>query len=299
MKIAIFGSCVSRDTAEFMPDAEVVTYVARHSVTSLETPHGTDNVDRSDLTSAFQKRMVTSDLNGTGITRIVKNAKDLDVVLIDLVDERRGFWKFPDGSTMTNSIEVESCGAAREASRRGARLIEFGTDEHFSYWRQGFTKLIKELKGSGLWEKTILLDIEWAGAVDGAPHRTNVGVTKLGRKLRRFQRGSREMTRELSRGSGLGEAWHKLHNIRPTEAEQFADRAARANLDYIRYRKTASEKIKFCIRRSDDSVRIDREHKWGPQPFHYRKRDYQSISREIENLYRIILGRPEGEFHGS
>lgn len=188
MKVAIFGSCVSRDTAEFMPDAEVVAYVARHSVTSLETPHGTDGVDLSGLTSAFQKRMVTSDLNGTGITRIVENAKDLDVVLLDLVDERRGFWKFPDGSTMTNSLEVESCGAAREASRRGARLIEFGTDEHFSYWRQGFTKLIKELKGSGLWEKTILLDIEWAGAVDGAPHRTNVGVTKLGRKLRRFQR---------------------------------------------------------------------------------------------------------------
>ena len=42
MKIAIFGSCVSRDTAEFMPDAEVVAYVARHSVTSLETPHGTE-----------------------------------------------------------------------------------------------------------------------------------------------------------------------------------------------------------------------------------------------------------------
>lgn len=107
------------------------------------------------------------------------------------------------------------------------------------------------------------------------------------------------MTRELSRGSGLGEAWHKLHNIRPTEAEQFADRAARANLDYIRYRKAAREKIRFCVSRTADSVRIDREHKWGPQPFHYRKRDYQSISREIENLYRVILGRPEGEFHGN
>ena len=113
MKIAIFGSCVSRDTAEFMPEAEVVAYVARHSVTSLESPHGTAGIDLSDLTSAFQKRMVTSDLKGSGIERIVKNAGDLDVVLLDLVDERRGFWKFPDGTTMTNSIEVESCGAAR------------------------------------------------------------------------------------------------------------------------------------------------------------------------------------------
>ena len=111
--------------------------------------------------------MVTSDLNGTGIERIVKNAKDLDVVLLDLVDERRGFWKFPDGTTMTNSLEVESCGAAREARRRGARLIEFGTDEHFSYWSTRLHKAHQGAQGSGLWEKTILLDIEWAGAVDG------------------------------------------------------------------------------------------------------------------------------------
>ena len=37
----------------------------------------------------------------------------IDVVLLDLVDERRGFWKFPDGTTMTNSIEVESAEPGR------------------------------------------------------------------------------------------------------------------------------------------------------------------------------------------
>ena len=119
MKIAIFGSCVSRDTAEFMPEAEVVAYVARHSVTSLESPHGTNGIDLSDLTSAFQKRMVTSDLKGTGLERIVKNAKDLDVVLLDLVDERRGFWKFPDGTTMTNSLEIESVRRRSYSTSRG------------------------------------------------------------------------------------------------------------------------------------------------------------------------------------
>ena len=66
MKVAIFGSCVSRDSVEFMPEAEVVAYVARHSVTSLEAPHGTAGVDLSELTSAFQERMVTNDLHGSG-----------------------------------------------------------------------------------------------------------------------------------------------------------------------------------------------------------------------------------------
>src|SRR5699024_3901603 len=170
MKIAIFGSCVSRDTAEFIPNSEVVAYVARHAVTSLDAPHGDKGPDLSELSSAFQKRMVKSDLKGNGVARIVKHAKDLDLVLIDLVDERRGYWLFPDGSTMTNSLEVASCGAARYARRDGARLVEFGTDEHFERWKTGFEKLIEGLSTAELRDRTILLDIEWAGAVEGVQH---------------------------------------------------------------------------------------------------------------------------------
>ncbi|MGO2377558.1 DUF6270 domain-containing protein [Brevibacterium aurantiacum] len=291
MKVAIFGSCVSRDTAEFMPEAEVVAYVARHSVTSLESPHGTAGIDLNDLTSAFQKRMVTSDLKGSGVERIVKNADDLDVVLLDLVDERRGFWNFPDGTTMTNSLEIESCGAARAARRAGARLIEFGTDEHFDQWKSGLITLIEGLKDAELWEKTILLDIEWAGAMDGAQHPQNDSFASLGRRWRRLQRGSREASRELSRGRGLGEVWQSLRNIKPTEAEEYADRALSANSDYIRYRKEARSLAASSVVRESREVRIDRDHKWGPQPFHYRHADYQSIVDSI----RLQVKRNGGE----
>lgn len=281
MKIAIFGSCVSRDTAEFMPEAEVVAYVARHSVTTLESPHGTVGIDLSDLTSAFQKRMVTSDLTGTGLERIVKNANDLDVVLLDLIDERRGFWRFPDGATMTNSLEIESCGAARLARRSGARLVEFGTDEHFDRWKSGFTTLIDGLKDADLWEITIFLDIEWARAIDGAQHPQNDGFAKAGRQWRRLQRGSREAVRGLSRGRGVGEVWRTLRNVQPTEAERFAERALSANADYIRYRNEARSLTVSSVMKSSNEVRIDRNHKWGPQPFHYRHEDYKSIVHSI------------------
>lgn len=284
MKIAIFGSCVSRDSVEFMPDSEVVTYVARHSVTSLESPSGQANIDISELTSDFQERMVTSDLKGTGLKRIVNHAKDLDVVLLDLVDERRGFWRFPNGTTMTNSIEVESCGAAREARRSSALLVEFGTDEHFACWKSGFTKLIDGLKDAGLWEKTILIDIEWAGAIDGAHHPQGDSMAKLGRRWRRLQRGSREMSRRLSRGEGVAEALTSLRHVRPTEAEEYADRAAEANADYVRYRSFASSMVSSTVTRASDQVRINKEHKWGPQPFHYRDEDYKSIVQSIRDL---------------
>ena len=284
MKIAIFGSCVSRDTAEFLPEAEVVAYVARHSVTSLESPHGTAGIDLSDLNSAFQKRMVTNDLDGSGLERIVNNASDLDVVLLDLVDERRGFWQFPDGTTMTNSIEVESCGAAREARRSGARLIEFGSEEHFVRWKSGFVQLVDGLRDAGLWEKTILLDIEWAGAVDGAQHPQSDSLAKLGRSWRRLQRGSREASRRLTRGQGIAEALTSLRDVRPTEAEEYADRAAAANADYVRYRRFAMTMVKSTVTRSSSQVRISRDHKWGPQPFHYRDEDYRSIVQSVRDL---------------
>lgn len=290
MNIAIFGSCVSRDTCEFIPDANVVAYVARHSATSLETPHGTKGVDLSSLTSAFQKRMVTSDLKGNGIARVTKNAKDLDLVLIDLVDERRGYWLFPDGTTMTNSLEIESCGAARDARRAGAQLVEFGTDEHFERWKSGIEKLVEGLNTSELWGRTILLDIEWAGAVDGARHPHQDRMAKFGRAWRKLQRGTRQAGRGLSNGRGVGEAWSSLWSVKPTEAEEYADRAVAANADYMRYRKWARSLTASSVVRSSNEVRIDRGHKWGPQPFHYRNADYLSIVDGILKQMKEIGG---------
>lgn len=281
MKIAIFGSCVSRDTAEFIPDAEVVAYVARHSVASLVSPHGTDGVDVTGLNSAFQKRMVTGDLKGNGIARIVKSGKDLDFVLVDLVDERRGYWLFTDGTTMTNSLEVESCGAARDARREGARLVEFGTDEHFESWKTGFEKLIEGLIAADLWDRTVLLDIEWAAALDGARHPQNDSLAKVGRSWRKLQRGTREASRSLSKGQSIGEAWRSLSTVKPTEAEEYADRAAAANEKYHRYRDSARMMVSSTVTRTSSEVRISRSHKWGPQPFHYRDEDYQSIVRSV------------------
>lgn len=281
MKIAIFGSCVSRDTAEFIPDADVVAYVARHSVTSLEAPRGTEGIELSELDSAFQKRMVTSDLKGNGLARVVEEAEDLDLVLLDLVDERRGYWQFLDGTTMTNSIEVETCGAARDARRSGARLIEFGTDDHFESWKTGFKTLIDGLKEAELLNRTVLLDIEWAAAIDGAQHPQNDGWSRIGRRWRRLQRGARETSRGFSKGQGLVEALTNFRGVRSTEAEEYADRAAAANAKYVRYRDVARSMLRATVTRTSREVRINRDHKWGPQPFHYRDADYLSIMQSV------------------
>src|SRR5699024_2522029 len=256
---AIFGSCVSRDTCEFMADSSVVAYVARHSVTSLDTPHGTGDFDLSGLTSQFQKRMVSSDLKGDGLARILETEKKVDLILLDLGDERRGFCLVPDGSTITNSIDAVSWGAAREARRSGARLIEYGTAEHFERWETGFKILIDGLQKAELLNRAILLDIEWAAAIDGAQHPQNDGVSRLGRRWRKLQRGAREAARGFSKGQGVAEAITSFRNVRPTEAEEYADRATTANADYIRYRNVAQKLVPTIIKRTSDQLRINRD----------------------------------------
>lgn len=293
MNIAIYGSCVSRDTCEFMDEAKVLAYVARHSVTSLRTSHGEDNIDLEELTSPFQKRMVTSDLRGNGTARIAERAGELDLVLIDLVDERRGFWRFSDGTTMTNSLEIEACGAASAAKEDGAQLIEFGTNEHFEAWSQGFSTLVEGLQAAELLEKTIMLDIEWACAVDGAQHPQSNRIAKMGRRWRRLQRGARDAKRALSYRRSVRDAWASFTDVKPTEAESFADRAFAANREYVRYRNEARSRMQYVIGRSSDEVRIGRDHKWGPQPFHYRDSDYRSIVDDIRAKVKEIGGEPQ------
>lgn len=282
MKVAIFGSCVSRDLVEYMPNTEVAVYVARQSVTSHLSPHGTDNVDLDSLSSQFQLRMVRGDLSGNGIASICEQASDIDLVLIDLTDERRGYWLFPDGTRMTNSLEAESCGATAEAEKHGARLVQFGSDEHFDQWRRGFDELVWALKQSGIWARTILVDMEWAAAFDGARHPNNLQLAKIGRLVRKNQRRFKKLLRESPRKLLSSSERKTLLRIRPTDAEVFADRAREANAKFVRYRMFAKEQLAHSVTRQSYQSRINRNHKWGPQPFHFRDEDYVSVVDRID-----------------
>lgn len=282
MKIAIFGSCVSRDLVEFMPNSEVAVYIARQSVTSHLSPHGTDNADLDSLSSQFQLRMVRGDLSGNGIASICEQASDIDLVLVDLIDERRGYWLFPDGTTMTNSLEAESCGATAEAEKYGARLVRFGSDEHFDRWQRGFDKLVWALKKSGIWARTIFVDMEWAAAVEGARHPNNLQLAKVGRLIRKNRRRIKKLLREKPRKLLTSSERETLLRIGPTDAEVFADRARDANAEYVRYRMFAQKQLAYSVTRQSHQSRINRNHKWGPQPFHFRDEDYVSVVERIE-----------------
>lgn len=281
MNIAIFGSCVSRDTCEFIPEANVLIYVARQSAVSLNHAHGETFRSVENLRSDFQRRMVVGDLTGDGSARIIEKKNSLDVILIDLTDERRGYWAFPDGTTITNSLEAEYCGVTKEARQAGARLVEFGSDEHFKNWTKGFTRLTTDLANAGLLRKTILLDIEWAASRTGARHPRWYFRKTAGRANNNIGRGFTSAFRKLREAKSIKEVLNTIPKSEPTDYQIFASRAISANKSYIRYRRLARELVPAVVTKQSRHLRIDPDHRWGPQPFHYRHEDYQSIVRAI------------------
>lgn len=283
-KVSIFGSCVSRDTCELWTEAEVFSYTARQSMTSLISPRNLENIDTKCIESNFQRRMVEGDLLGNGISAISAQSHDVDLVLVDIIDERRGYWLWPNGATATNSVEVEYWGITTQYKREGARLIRFGTNEHYRHWRRGLEIFLQQLDELGLLERSVFLNIEWAMALDGSPHPKGDLMSTLGKGVRRIHRIGREARRAHELGSDTWTMMRRSLSVGPTESEKFVSRARAANARYEKYYKAIEEcNVRTVLRRSSE-VRIAPTHKWGPQPFHYRDEDYRSFIASIKQL---------------
>ena len=107
---------------------------------------------------------------------------------------------------------------------------------------------------------------------------------QIGRRWRKIQRGLRISARRYSNGGGVRNALDSLVHVKPTETEEYADRAVTANAAYQRYRRFAGSRVPLKVTRLSEELRIGPDHKWGPQPFHYRDSDYRSIVQSVENL---------------
>ncbi|MGP9707005.1 DUF6270 domain-containing protein [Brachybacterium sp. AOP24-D1-21] len=161
----IWGSCVSRDTFGFLPERfQLTTYVARQSLISAGNDASVIRSKLTPLSSAFQQRMVRGDLAGDLYRRIDTVGAEIDLVLIDLVDERSGVVDFGNGTYATKLSEFWGAGG-RDASKN-ARLIPFGTAEHFSLWRDGAKRLMSALRDKDLVDRAVVLRADWASRFD-------------------------------------------------------------------------------------------------------------------------------------
>lgn len=181
----IYGSCVSRDAFELLPRKQfkLHSYKARQSFASVSRNALAHWPEGIVLQSKFQQAMVHDDWLGGAWWRLLqaKNA-GADLFLFDLTDERHGFYRFEDGSVVTNSINI--MGTELEKVAKGGSFYGFGTDAHFAFWSWCANTLIDRLKNERMMHQVRLLKVPWAVATDtGEFAPSSAGMTPLDANL--------------------------------------------------------------------------------------------------------------------
>ncbi|GAB3075645.1 DUF6270 domain-containing protein [Pedococcus soli] len=163
LRVLVVGSCVSRDTFEFLrPEYFTLRgYVARQSLVSGFGPAGEPHFDLSGLPSAFQRRMLEGDARSSLPSVVAELADEVDLVLWDLVDERLGLLDHEDGTVSTDSVEL------RQAQLDGQAPTEpsgpaFGSPEHLARFTAVLPRWRALLEEHGLRSRTVLLAPPWA-----------------------------------------------------------------------------------------------------------------------------------------
>lgn len=279
--IDIWGSCVSRDTLEFMPDIEVGAYVARQSAIVALAPVADLPVPLEILESEFQRSMLTGDMASDAKERV--SQPGAAYVLVDLVDERHGVWQFPNCTFLTNSVEAYKTGVEEWAPGMGARLIPFGTDEHFDLWTRGFDLVAQRIAKAG--KPIVLLDIAWAEVFEGQVAPRGI-VSFLSSMSRRGQRGMSGMVNAFRRKRTLLAGIEGFRTAPLSSGDEHVRIARDANAKYRRYIAFAQQYAAVTVCRRSDEVRMNKSHKWGIGPYHYSDFDYRKIRDDLNKILR-------------
>jgi len=159
----IHGSCLSRDTRPFLGDDwTLIEYVARQGFISAAAGP-TDLDGESKLTSSFQNRCLRNDILGTLLPTLKERASEIDLVVMDLVDERLGVYRTSDGGYITHSWELEGSGLL-DGREGDITHIAFGADEHFELWCAAADKITAAICRRGL--LAVVLAPAWAARAD-------------------------------------------------------------------------------------------------------------------------------------
>lgn len=152
LKVFIYGSCVSRDTAELRKGQwDLLEYVARQSlISAANAPIPLPS--EIPLPSPFQRSMVENDFGSTLFPALRLNGAEADRVVIDLVDERLGVYPYDNGGYLTFSTEMNQSAVMKKVLGRG-KFLDFGTEGHFEVWAEALDKLVALLDDLGLVDK--------------------------------------------------------------------------------------------------------------------------------------------------
>lgn len=182
---------MSRDMLELaypLPH-KTVGYIARQSWCSIGKPVSLPLLQAVSLSSRFQERSFHGDLQGNALKQISDAAHKYPNarLLIDLTDERGGFYSGPDSQVATHNADVASSGIYTD-------LPDDWHHEPFGYlhYSLAFAQAAEALKGKlielDLWSRTTVLGTFWAGKdIQGSPvHGQRRNAEQMNLLLREF-----------------------------------------------------------------------------------------------------------------
>lgn len=161
-RTAILGSCVSRDLLRISMEAEAVSilYIARQSMISFGASAIENAPEEPEFPHEFQLASHRSDIRGSGLDEVSEIASTLDLLLIDIVDERHGFYISDRSEVITRSIDGIGTGIYEELA--GWEHVEFGTARHLQAFKDKAAHAKQQLLDVGLFEKTVVILAPWA-----------------------------------------------------------------------------------------------------------------------------------------
>lgn len=176
--LLLYGSCVSRDTYQHALRDEAVLrrYVARQSLVSAYGPPAAGLEPPADaLPHRFQERTLREDLASSLPGVLEAELPRVRAVVWDLVDERLGVYRRPDGAYVTRSLELIASGLEPVVAADAAYL-PYGTPEHLAAWADALGRFAAQVAATGV--PLVALDVPWAEQDEsGAATPSSFGVT--------------------------------------------------------------------------------------------------------------------------
>lgn len=160
--IYIYGSCVSRDSFDFIDKSQhrLLGYTARQSLISAVSKPYLAAADSGSLKSQFQIRNLQGDFDGSLLQILVEIAPETEYIFWDLTDERLGLIKIDDFTFITKSVELLQSGLLEKIA--DYEWIKFGTKEHFELWQEAVRALADFAKFNLPNTKIVLINVPWA-----------------------------------------------------------------------------------------------------------------------------------------
>lgn len=191
IKTLVYGSCVSRDTFEYLDQErfELTRYIARQSlISAFSAPNPIDEETLQTLKSPFQRRTLSDDFACSLQDDIRKFGANADLILWDLTDERFGVYETLPATYVTRSLELVASGLDSDYKKRYP-LIPYGSRKHLELWAAAVAKFAHVLEELAPSATLILLAPPWS-RIDSTKKRTHSpipgGIRKANRSMQRY-----------------------------------------------------------------------------------------------------------------